>query len=696
MIKKELFIEGVSVPISDMGIDWVKEIADIENPDQRRSDYSKSIKIVGTKDVNKLFNHIYDVNVLVTDSFNPQKKADAVYYEDTIEQLRGFFRLVSIEVDNDVITYNGTLHGELSNIFKDMGDSLISELDWTDLNHTYNELAIRNSWVAPVGVGYFYPMVDYTGYAASTLIAAVTDFRPGVWFIEIWDRIFEKYGYTYDSTFIDGSAGSTFNRLLMLAKSNVITYTTQRKLQLSFEVERTGTDYQTPQVRNELTKVIFNDDASGSNNNTINTDYDVLTGVWTCSQSGTYTIAANIDYQFQYTGATVFSPNVIWEVGLIRERGGSIDEYLTSYSEDILGVVNTNDIYTPTASPYITTTTNIVAKEGDRYYFGFKNITFAGVYDVDLIAKIASVWSMTIIDNVLTVGSTISMGDILPNMKQSDFIMGVVKAFNLYIEQDGEKNLFIEPREDYYTDTVTDWTNKKNGGIKIEPNKQLQGRQYNFKFQKEGDYLHEKYLDDTGSDYGDLLLSFDNDFKTETKEIELPFGSTLLAGFDDTNDIPIASLYYKDPSGVAKQGESKPRMVYYGGMIGCVAWTFEGVAQTTYPYVGDTWSPYGVLNTSNQIPSILNFQRPEGVYYDGNPSGVAKDVAYGGRTLYSQYEQMIADIQNPVITADFYLSPMDIYNLSFRNRFFIDTAYYRLIKLSKSGDLYSGEFLKIG
>ena len=43
-------------------IDYVKEIADIENPDQRRSDYSKPIRIVGTKVVNKLFNHIYDIN----------------------------------------------------------------------------------------------------------------------------------------------------------------------------------------------------------------------------------------------------------------------------------------------------------------------------------------------------------------------------------------------------------------------------------------------------------------------------------------------------------------------------------------------------------------------------------------------------------------------------------------------------------
>ena len=272
--------------------------------------------------------------------------------------------------------------------------------------------------------------------------------------------------------------------------------------------------------------------------------------------------------------------------------------------------------------------------------------------------------------------------------------MGVIKAFNLYVEQTSEKNLLVEARDDYYTDSIVDWTNKKDGGIKIEPNKQLQGKRYDFKFEKENDYLHNRYLDNTGADYGDLLLSFDNDFKTETNEIKLPFGSTLLTHLEDANDRPVASLFYEALYPNSVEGASKPRMVFYPGMLPCSSWTFAtggAGAEVSYPYVGDTVTPYGVLSSNTKIPSVLNFQRPYQVYYGGG----VQTVAYGGRNLYSQYEQMIEDVQNPVVSCKMFLSVMDIYNLSFRDKYFIDTAYFRLLKVSKVGDFYDCEFLKI-
>tara|TARA_R110000803_G_scaffold52137_1_gene107417 strand:- start:136 stop:1404 length:1269 start_codon:yes stop_codon:yes gene_type:complete len=399
---------------------------------------------------------------------------------------------------------------------------------------------------------------------------------------------------------------------------------------------------------------------------------------------------------------------VNYKLRLVRLRGGDTTRMLDILVEDIFPgtiwatTINTGD---RTTGQSIVNTQSFEVLEGDQIYLTIEDIP-RGVdqafYDVpELFAAVVlstSTWGMEYNDNELADGDPVSISTTIPILKQRDFVMGVIKAFNLYVEQTSEKNLLVEARDDYYTDSVVDWTNKKNGGIKIEPNKQLQGKRYDFKFEKENDYLHNRYLDNTGADYGDLLLAFDNDFKTETKEIKLPFGSTLITHLEDTNDRPVASLFYEALYPNSVEGASKPRMVFYPGMLPCSSWTFAtGItgAEVSYPYVGDTVTPYGVLSSNTKIPSVLNFQRPYQVFYDGNPGGAGKTVAYGGRNLYSQYEQMIEDIQNPVVSCKMFLSVMDIYNLSFRDKYFIDTAYFRLLKVSKVGDFYDCEFLKI-
>jgi hypothetical protein len=710
MIKKELFIEGVSVPISMDGIDYVKEIADISQPDTRQSSYSKSIEIHGTKEVNILFGHYYDVNVDST--FDASKKASAVYYEDSIEQLTGFFRLTEVNITNDVVTYKGTLHGELSSIFKDMGDSLISELDWSDLDHTYNELSIRNNWAGySVGVGYFYPMVDYNGNGFNTPNNwGVEDFRPAVWFLEIWDRIFAQYGYTYDSTFITPSASTTFDRLLMLAKSEVLTLTAQAITDRSFDVGLTA-EAVSPFINTlglGAVPIPFDDDTTGSLFNTLSGDFDTSTGKFTCSNSGTYVFDINLDLKLEYQGASSFlltakTKDLTYKVRVFRERAGSSGTSLstTVVNDGFAGTIGVTNITTGTRTTGVNylNTQSFELIEGDVLWLTIEEPSIFFVTEYASVTDAASTWSTTYNDNELVDGDPISISSTIPMMKQKDFIMGVVKAFNLYIEDTGEKNLLIEKYNDYYLDTTVDWTNKKDGGITLVPNGALQGREYNFSFEKDEDFYHGRYLLETGLEYGNLKLPFDNDLEIGEKNISLPFGSTIIVNPENQNDRPVASLFNVDKDGLFEQGETKPRMVYFGGFIATSPnWTFAtgGATETTYPYVGDTFSPYGVLNTSDAVPSILNFQRGSAFYYDGYPSGTNQTLAYGGRTLYSEYEDMIAISKNPVIKARFYLNPMDIYNLSFRNKYFIDTAYYRLIKLSKSGDLYEGEFLKIG
>ncbi len=138
-------------PDFDMVI--TRSIADIRNPEQRSSDYTKTLTIPATKNNNKIFGHIFEVGNEMTGSgqytpdFDPNKKADCFVTADGIEQIRGFIRLTEIIVENNnLIGYNCTIHGETANLFTSIEDAKLADLDFSEYNHTVNLTNIENSW----------------------------------------------------------------------------------------------------------------------------------------------------------------------------------------------------------------------------------------------------------------------------------------------------------------------------------------------------------------------------------------------------------------------------------------------------------------------------------------------------------------------------------------------------------------------
>ena len=85
---------GVSVDLpSDFGILINKSIADIREPESRSSDWSKTFTLPGTKANNKLFTHLFDLNLSIRNTsatnfspdFNPNLKADAILQVDEVK-----------------------------------------------------------------------------------------------------------------------------------------------------------------------------------------------------------------------------------------------------------------------------------------------------------------------------------------------------------------------------------------------------------------------------------------------------------------------------------------------------------------------------------------------------------------------------------------------------------------------------------
>lgn len=188
-------------------------VADILDIDKVNSSYSKTIKIPETKNNREIFGDISDLGV--SSSFNPNKRTKAFILVNTIVVMEGFLQLrkVIVNKDSDKREYEVVIYADNDNFFKEVGERFLTDLDFTELNHIWNEQNIVQSWTSSYEAGYFYPLIDY-GYnwslgdingwtTAWNTQVKVGQMYPSTNVKYIWNKIFENAGYNYQSEFLD-------------------------------------------------------------------------------------------------------------------------------------------------------------------------------------------------------------------------------------------------------------------------------------------------------------------------------------------------------------------------------------------------------------------------------------------------------------------------------------------------------------
>lgn len=125
----------------------------LEDPTTVAGDYSKTIKIPGTVNNNKIFGQIWNLDrtVLFGDSntsvyFNPSKKTEAKIYIGPELFKTGYVQLNNIIKDKNVITYEITFYSELCNVLHNLLDSSLCNLNLPSngLRHAINAYSIDN------------------------------------------------------------------------------------------------------------------------------------------------------------------------------------------------------------------------------------------------------------------------------------------------------------------------------------------------------------------------------------------------------------------------------------------------------------------------------------------------------------------------------------------------------------------------
>ena len=575
-------------------------IADIQDLSNRNAAYSKTVKIPDTRNNRDVLGDIGDLSV-VDSTFNPNLKTRCWILVDTVVVFKGYLQVKGItdNRDMDEAGYECVIYADNDNLFTLIGESFITDLDWSELNHRWTEPNIVFSWTQSWNWGYYYPLIDYgynwdyedirydiqilnaTNYVRTNQMFPATNVK------YTWDKIFREYGFSYQSEFLNSDVFEDlympYNRGPLLRSEDSIdgkfsvgflnTYT------FSFTTNRTFNGAVGSQLLIRTERPPFNNENApyGDPNNLYNTsnfyfnaptqainarfvfDFDIIFAAGapnytalTAPASGLFATSICFKRQFSpLTGLPVAGGSVI------PINGSQVPIPFTTTAIPNLIFPAVNRVFGQISTPVLDNSTTQLRPlyPNERLWVEIRySLTRPSVGPIFIPAN-SPVLVLTTNNNFYSVVSAnILPGEIIPynscvpvNFKQKDFLLSIIRMFNLYIEPSKEDDnvLIIEPRDEFYSaGAVKDWTYKLDiSDIQGQVLGETQNRRTIFKYKDDTDFFNTDYRDtQAGISYGEFDFILNNDFVKGEKKIEISFSPTPIVQVPDSNLIVIPKI----------------------------------------------------------------------------------------------------------------------------------------------------------
>lgn len=580
----EFVLDLKDSPDVKLNYNWL----DIKEPDQRKSNFSQTIKVPFSDRNNEFFENWFDVN-LDTAVYNPRYKYRAVVLVDSVPQLEGFIQLKTIYLN--ARQYEVVIFGDTANFFNDikgskLKDVFTTELDNgdiivdTSLDHKLNLDNIVDSWEGGLTTlsggtsnDVMYPIIDW-GHTTLPLtdlmfntpsdvlniieengmtageglrhygMITPTILKPAMRLQKLLHMIATKAGYQIKSAFlgIDGNNLTDtqwFSRQFMTLAPQYPKV--QTKLFNGFRVEEDGTNSN-----------VFEPGWAG--------------GTWDIAGSGHYT----------ETCGNCYDGNNLFDDGTIYMIDGDV-------GDDSLAVISIDlHIYQEFNLP----SNLITGAPITNFNIEFKVITFDGIYPTvqysEEVAYPNGAGTTVVFDSTFTLESEagsinylqwvittetgtqfvvstngngyletignqdslytngvenaeVVMAQNMPDLLQSDFVKDIINRYNLIIlsDTDDSKKVIIEPYQDYINSGSTKyWTNKLDTSKEqvIKTTNELQAKQYLFSDQEDTDYHNASYINSRGRVYGSINILSGNEFAKDRKEVFSVFSPFIAVG----------------------------------------------------------------------------------------------------------------------------------------------------------------------
>lgn len=209
-------VDGISLNYN------INRIQELENLD---SSYSQSIKLVNSKNNQKVLGYISNLNI-ENGSFDPNKKTKATILVDSVSVFDGYLQLLGIEYNDNVISYNAVIYADNANLYSSIENKFLTDLDFSRYNYTYDfstflstatSSADKDPIIFPIidyGNNWTYNQISGTGSQLGVSASQIdmTELYPATYVKSIVDQIFTDAGYKYESEFLNSY---DFKRLII-------------------------------------------------------------------------------------------------------------------------------------------------------------------------------------------------------------------------------------------------------------------------------------------------------------------------------------------------------------------------------------------------------------------------------------------------------------------------------------------------
>jgi len=707
--------EGTSFPLTF-------QVGDIRDISQRKGNFSKTIVLVGSKNNNDLLNHYYDVNIQAgTFDINAVTTCSVIQdgipvMEDASLQLTAIKKVQLTEQYEEHVEYEVLIKESKADFFTAINNKELTDIDFSDLNHTYDAFNVVNRFGNTVvdGFKYFLPGSGDAFYSTQ-------EFKPAIFAKTYFDRIFQDAGFTYNwPDLVDDKFdklvipynGDTdnfdYNDYTVKANAGPTTYTgTFFPGSAEFQNLQTiagWTETEDPQnIFNPATGV-YSTPFNISSNNAQQYDYNV-----------------QIQYEIRlvnssgvtlYSGMNGISSPQFYQPQIALTQNGTVC-YTTNLYTNPAPLNNsptvTYAVQTPTSIPNGTTTVlsqtavttmALTAQNLPQLSQGrlaikvpkiFTPITNAqaplwrtgsasgpqcasGQIKVQFVVTNIDI-SITPSNNIVAIGGTIDVNDYVPQkIKQNDFVKAIFNMYNLYADVDKNQpnQLNLIHRDAYYdAGNEVDWTYKlaKDQEQSLSFLPELTSKKLILTYAPDTDSPNATYTTATNQIYGQAEVVFDNEYVKDvttkpvlfgpTPIIRTPFGAYvgMIAGQAPKTNIRI--MY--DSTAEIGLSTCSPFHIYDYGTTG-----MTGV--TTYPYVGHFDNP---LNPTWD----LNFSVCSFYYY--------QPLSLTDNNLYNRYwRRTMGQINSgKMLTAFFNLKDTDIQAMKLNDKIRIDNSWWNINKV---------------
>jgi hypothetical protein len=651
-----LFIEGRELDLfNDEQIQVSSSVQNVYDISKSHTDISQSFTVPGTAKNNQIFEHFYENAIDGTLDYGLRRDG---YIEVDLSTFRkGKVQLEKANLVKGAIqSYTVTFYGKLVSLKDTFGDDKLSDLDYSTVSHLFTWAEVYGRITGTISTDVFYPLIssnrlweynstsaNYTlpNWLANTVtnnninsgsgaINVLNELFPAVRISTLFNLIMAKYGINFYSNF---SGYEEFNAAFLWFKNRdtVKAHTLANYVDFDALTSNTIVDIDTSQYVNLSL-------------NSVNVVYQPAFATY---------------HRIYLDVISVSSTTVNYWIDVYVN--GVLNSTYDGVNGKLNGVAGFATIYENAN----------VAGLNDTVLFkvradGALNIDFNMMYRIFDGAVINESRYSCVIQNLL---QFIDLSICAPDMKIVDFFSGVLKQFNMIVENIGEVDYRIEPLLEWYTQgTIYDIT-RYTQMDSIEISRVPLYRQIAFKYQKSEGVLNKYYLQASQKEYGNTEYQYPYDGGDYT--IEVPFENMMFNQYDHSGSPSGLQVGFSLNSALAPY-IPKPAILYkYGTVTGLPHFVHykDGLGNTAnskqYVMFGQDFT-----NSTSTIQYSLNFGPETSTYHR---YAIQQGIF---ATYYFQYLSNLYSLKNRITTVNTILPVSLLTGLKMNDRVIIRDKRY--------------------